>query len=199
MISQGALATPPPPPVRHIEVQEPPRTQGDDKDDSYTEQPFLVLRVFPVMLYNGVGQIGAEIRILEKLTVLPQFSYGRVKVMHPLHLKSQRQSYLGLDLYGRYYAIGSIKGGIYANGGLSYVSLDSDQLIPNPLMNLASGAHFVFGLGGNYTFPYNLSLDIQFLLADRFYQPKPSIPSPPDLDRAVALRFGATLAVGYLF
>lgn len=194
-----ASADRPPPAVRHTEIKEPPRTQGDDLKDAHTNQPFLALRLFPVRLLGGVGQVGAELRILEKFSVLPQVGYGRVATKNPLTYASQRQSYTELELFGRYYPLGDMGEGLYASVGFSYASVDTDQLIRSPLLNLAAGGHAGVALGGNYRLPFHVSIDLQFLFAYRVLRVSPSTPSPPDLDRALALRVGAVLGLGYLF
>lgn len=199
LASRAAFADQPPPPVRHIEVQEPPRTQGDDLVTPYTSQPYLGLRIFPIRLIGGVGQIGAELRLLEKLTILPQFGYGRVLTKNPLTSRPQRQAYTEVEVYGRYYPIGGIGGGLYTSAGISHAIVDTDQLIASPLMNLSAGTHALVALGGNYLFPLRLTIDLQFLFAYRMYQPTPSQQSPPEQDRAAALRIGVALALGYLF
>lgn len=199
LIAPEAHADRPAPPVRHVEVREPPRTQGDDLEVSYTSSPYLALRVFPLRLLGGVGQVGTELRILPKFSVLAQFGYGRVATKDPLTLQPRRQSYTELEAQGRFYAIGGIQGGLYAGAGVTYAVVDTDQLIPSPLLNLASGVHVVPHLGGNYSFPFNLLIDLQFLFPYRVHSTTPSTPTAPGLDRALPFRIGVTLAVGYLF
>jgi hypothetical protein len=194
-----ARADQPTPPVRHVEVREPPRTQGDDLDVSYTSSPFLALRIFPLRLLGGVGQVGAELRILPKFSLLAQFGYGRVTTKNPLTFEPQRQSYTELEAQGRFYAIGGIQGGLYAGAGLTYAVVDTDQLIPSPLLNLSSGVHVVPHLGGNYSFPFNLLIDLQFLFPYRVHSSAPSTPTAPGVDRALPFRIGVALSVGYLF
>lgn len=199
LVAPETRAERPASPVRRVEVREPPRTQGDDLEVSYTSSPFLALRVFPMRLLGGVGQIGAEIRVLPSLSLLAQVGYGRVATKNPLTFEPQRQSYTELEAQGRFYAIGGIQGGLYAGAGVSYAVVDTDQLIPSPLLNLSSGVHVGPHLGGSYAFPFNILVDLQFLFPYRIHASTPSTPTAPGIDRALPLRIGVTLAVGYLF
>jgi len=199
LLSPAALADEPRPPVRRVEAKDPPRTDGDDLVSSYTAAPFLALHVLPIRLIGGVGVLGAEVRILDKLTAIGRFGYGRVLTKDPISSAPRRQSYLELEAQVRYYPIGSIQGGLYTGAGLIHAVVDTDQLIPSPLLNLASGLHAGPNLGGNYAFPFGFLVDIQFLFPFRLHQPTPSVPSPEGFERATSLRIGVNVALGYLF
>ncbi|MCS6900802.1 MAG: hypothetical protein RMJ98_14410 [Myxococcales bacterium] len=199
LLTSPALADPPPAPIRHVEVKEPPRTEGDDVISSYTAKPFLSIHALPLRLLGGVGVLGAEVRILDKLTAIGRVGYGKVTTLDPVSAAPRRQPYFELEVQARYYPIGNMQGGLYSGVGFIHAVVDTDQLITAPFLNLSSGSHVGPNLGGNYAFPFGLLVDVQLVLPFRLYRPEPTVPSPEGFDRAGSLRTGFNVALGYLF
>jgi hypothetical protein len=195
-----ARADRPPAPVRHAEATEAPRTEGDDLTSSYFDTAYLTLRWHPIQLISGVVLVGAEVKILRNFTALVHVGGGRVKTTNPITLQTQRRNYGQFDLDGRYYLFGDMTGGVYGSAGFAYYAVDTEQIIASPLMNMSSGLHVGPSIGGNYTSPIGVGVDLQFLFRYRVYRPEPSIPTPTELGiNATKLIIGAALALGYTF
>jgi hypothetical protein len=194
-----AQADTPPPPVRRVEVVEAPRTEGDDILPEDSDLPRLALRFFPIRLLGGVGLGGVEVRVLPSFSLLAQVGYGRVSVLGNSAGEQVRRGYFEAEAQGRYYAIGSIRGGLYTGLALSYARVDTHQLITSPLFNLASGLHLGPSLGGTYLLPWSIQFDLQFVLPFRLHRPALSTPDPPEADTAARLRVGVTSALGIAF